>query len=43
LVLSPKHAETVRYVSGLFGDRRLLGVVVGATQANGGANGGRER
>jgi phosphate transport system ATP-binding protein len=43
LFLSPKHAETVRYVSGLFGDRRLLGVVVGATQANGGANGGRER
>jgi phosphate transport system ATP-binding protein len=39
LFLSPKHAETVRYVSGLFGDRRLLGVVVGATQANGGANG----
>jgi phosphate transport system ATP-binding protein len=30
LFLSPKHAETVRYVSGLFGDRRLLGVVVGA-------------
>jgi phosphate transport system ATP-binding protein len=43
LFLSPKHAETVRYVSGLFGDRRLLGVVVGATQPNGGANGGRER
>ena len=39
LFLAPKHAETVRYVSGLFGDRRLLGVVVGATQANG----GRER
>jgi phosphate transport system ATP-binding protein len=34
LFLSPKHAETVRYVSGLFGDRRLLGVVVGATDAN---------
>src|ERR1700761_4911826 len=34
LFLSPKHAETVRYVSGLFGDRRLLGVVVGATAAN---------
>ncbi|UQX10812.1 phosphate ABC transporter ATP-binding protein PstB [Candidatus Mycobacterium methanotrophicum] len=34
LFLSPKHAETVRYVSGLFGDRRLLGVVVGATDTN---------
>ena len=34
LFLSPKHAATVRYVSGLFGDRRLLGVVVGATDAN---------
>jgi phosphate transport system ATP-binding protein len=34
LFLSPKHAETVRYVSGLFGDRRLLGVVVGTTDAN---------
>jgi len=34
LFLSPKHAETVRYVSGLFGDRRLLGVIVGATAAN---------
>jgi phosphate transport system ATP-binding protein len=43
LVLAPKHAETVRYVSGLFGDRRLLGVVVGATQPNGVANRGRER
>jgi phosphate transport system ATP-binding protein len=47
LFLAPKHAETVRYVSGLFGDRRLLGVVVGATQpdevANGVANRGRER
>jgi phosphate transport system ATP-binding protein len=30
LFLAPKHAETVRYVSGLFGDRRLLGIVVGA-------------
>ncbi len=39
LFLSPKHAETVRYVSGLFGDRRLLGVVVGATDANGGKKG----
>src|ERR1700739_1386387 len=38
LFLAPKHAETVRYVSGLFGDRRLLGVVVGAD-----ANGKRER
>lgn len=36
LFLSPQHAETVRYVSGLFGDRRLLGVVVGATEVNGG-------
>jgi phosphate transport system ATP-binding protein len=35
LFLSPKHAETMRYVSGLFGDRRLLGVVVGASEANG--------
>src|ERR1700757_812844 len=35
LFLSPKHAETVRYVSGLFGDRRLLGVVVGTSEANG--------
>jgi len=50
LFLSPKHEETVRYVSGLFGDRGLLGVqesLVGATQPNGGANGvangGRER
>jgi phosphate transport system ATP-binding protein len=34
LFLSPKHAATVRYVSGLFGDRRLLRVVVGATDAN---------
>jgi phosphate transport system ATP-binding protein len=39
LFLSPKHAETVRYVSGLFGDRRLLGVVVGASEANGGKKG----
>src|ERR1700752_963888 len=30
LFLAPKHEQTVRYVSGLFGDRRLLGVVVGA-------------
>ncbi len=36
LFLSPKHAETARYVSGLFGDRGLLGVVVGATEANNG-------
>jgi phosphate transport system ATP-binding protein len=35
LFLSPKHAETVRYVSGLFGDRGLLGVVVGTGGANG--------
>jgi phosphate transport system ATP-binding protein len=39
LFLSPKHAETVRYVSGLFGDRRLLGVVVGTTDANDGKKG----
>jgi phosphate transport system ATP-binding protein len=39
LFLSPQHAETVRYVSGLFGDRRLLGVVVGATDANEGKKG----
>ncbi len=31
LFLSPKHEQTVRYISGLFGDRRLLGVVVGST------------
>ncbi|OIN82599.1 ATP-binding cassette domain-containing protein [Mycobacterium malmoense] len=36
LFLSPKHAETARYVSGLFGDRKLLGVIVGATEENGG-------
>jgi phosphate transport system ATP-binding protein len=35
LFLAPKHAETVRYVSGLFGDRGLLGVVVGNSGANG--------
>jgi phosphate transport system ATP-binding protein len=35
LFLAPKHAETARYISGLFGDRGLLGVVVGATEANG--------
>ncbi|OBI41095.1 phosphate ABC transporter ATP-binding protein [Mycobacterium colombiense] len=32
LFSSPKHAETLRYVSGLFGDRRLLGAVVGAPE-----------
>ena len=32
LFLAPKHAETARYISGLFGDRGLLGVVVGATK-----------
>jgi phosphate transport system ATP-binding protein len=32
LFLAPKHPETVRYVSGLFGDRGLLGVVVGAAE-----------
>jgi phosphate transport system ATP-binding protein len=36
LFLSPEHAETVRYVSGLFGDRGLLGVTVGTNNANGG-------
>ena len=40
LFLAPKHPETVRYVSGLFGDRQLLGVVVGATQSDDVANGG---
>jgi len=35
LFLAPKQAETVRYVSGLFGDRGLLGVVVGNNGANG--------
>jgi phosphate transport system ATP-binding protein len=39
LFLSPKHAETIRYVSGLFGDRGLLGVVVGGTQSRGAQNG----
>jgi phosphate transport system ATP-binding protein len=29
LFLAPKHAETVRYVSGLFGDRGLLGLRTG--------------
>src|SRR5246127_1845565 len=43
LFLSPKHAETVRYVSGLFGDRRLLGVVVGTSQANGETAGKKDR
>ncbi|MGO9509752.1 MAG: hypothetical protein ACLPXZ_21280, partial [Mycobacterium sp.] len=36
LFLTPKQAETVRYVSGLFGDRGLLGVNVGVSSANGG-------
>ncbi|WP_052915552.1 phosphate ABC transporter ATP-binding protein PstB [Mycobacterium haemophilum] len=39
LFSSPKHAETVRYISGLFGDRRPLGPgerQVGTTAANGG-------
>jgi phosphate transport system ATP-binding protein len=43
LFLSPKHSETVRYVSGLFGDRRLLGVVVGASEANWGNNANGEK
>ncbi len=34
LFLSPKHPETGRYISGLFGDRRLLGAVVGAAKSN---------
>ncbi len=38
LFLSPKHPETVRYISGLFGQRKLLGVVVGAAEANGEKN-----
>jgi phosphate transport system ATP-binding protein len=38
LFLSPKHPETIRYVSGRFGDRRL-----GGTHPNGGADGGHER
>jgi phosphate transport system ATP-binding protein len=29
LFLAPKHAETVRYISGLFGDRGLLGLRAG--------------
>ena len=32
LFLAPNQAETARYISGLFGDRGLLGVVVGATK-----------
>ena len=32
LFLAPKHAETARYIAGLFGDRGLLGVVVGTTK-----------
>ncbi len=43
LFLAPKQAETIRYVSGLFGDRRLLGVVVGATASNGESNGEENR
>jgi phosphate transport system ATP-binding protein len=43
LFLSPKHAETVRYISGLFGDRGLLGVVVGNSGANGGKVGKKAR
>jgi phosphate transport system ATP-binding protein len=38
LFSSPNHPETIRYVSGLFGDRRL-----GDTHPNGGAVGGQER
>jgi phosphate transport system ATP-binding protein len=35
LFASPKHAETIRYISGLFGERRLLRAVAGATEPNG--------
>jgi phosphate transport system ATP-binding protein len=38
LFFSPQHPETVRYVSGLFGDRGLLGVGAGVN-----ADGGTER
>ncbi len=38
LFFSPQHPETVRYVSGLFGDRGLLGVGAGVN-----AEGGTER
>jgi phosphate transport system ATP-binding protein len=38
LFLSPKHEQTARYISGLFGDRKLLGVVVGSE-----ANSGKEK
>ncbi|MCV7091890.1 ATP-binding cassette domain-containing protein [Mycobacterium interjectum] len=44
LFLAPERAETARYISGLFGDRRLLGVVVGADGGTSGvAKGGSER
>jgi phosphate transport system ATP-binding protein len=46
LFLAPRHAETVRYVSGLFGERGCPASekgCAGANQANGGANGGPER
>ncbi|BBY06208.1 ATP-binding cassette domain-containing protein [Mycobacterium noviomagense] len=36
LFLSPKNEQTARYISGLFGDRKLLGVVVGSAEANSG-------
>ena len=35
LFLSPKQAETVRYVSGLFGDRRFVGGVAAGADTNG--------
>ncbi len=35
LFASPKQAETIRYISGLFGDHRLLRAVAGATEPNG--------
>lgn len=36
LFSSPKHEETVRYISGLFGNRKLLGVIAGGEQVSGG-------
>ncbi len=44
--LAPQHPETVRYVSGLFGDCTMFGDRgrrVGAATFHGGADGGRER
>jgi phosphate transport system ATP-binding protein len=36
LFRSPKQQETVRYISGLFGDHKLLGAIAGAVEVNGG-------